>query len=59
MSAKRGRPPLPRGEAKDAKLILRMTLAERHAIDEAAQRAGLSASEWARRVLTDAAAPAF
>ena len=39
----------------DAKIILRMTLAERHAIDEAARRSGVkSAAEWARRVLLDA-----
>ena len=50
-----GRPPLPRRKVKSATLVLRMTLAERADIDKAAAVDGVNPSEWARRVLLDAA----
>lgn len=50
-----GRPPLPRRDLKQATLVLRMTLAERADIDLAAEAEGANPSEWARRVLLDAA----
>ena len=46
-----GRPRLPRGQAKGRVLSLRLTPAEKRAVDAAAQLARKSASTWARDVL--------
>lgn len=53
--ARRGRPPLPKAQVKSEKLIMRVTLDERNAMDQAAHDDGyVSASEWAREILTRA-----
>jgi len=46
-----GRPPKPEGEAKASTFSVRLTTEERARIDAAAERAGLTPSEWARQVL--------
>ena len=51
-----GRPPLSKGEAKEAVLSVRLSTEERMAIEQAAERAGRSPSEWARDALVRAAA---
>jgi len=51
-----GRPPLPKGSAKATLLSVRFTAEERAAINAAAERAALTVSDWARRVLLDNAA---
>ncbi len=53
-----GRPRLPRGEAKGAVLSVRLTSAERAAVDRAAEAAGYAPSEWARAALIRAASGA-
>ena len=50
---KRGRPKLPKGEKREV-FALRLSPAERDAIERAAHVAGLGPSEWARKVLTEA-----
>ena len=50
-----GRPRLPKGAVKASTFSLRLMPAEREAVDRAALAAGVSASEWARRVLLMAA----
>lgn len=54
--AKGGRPKLPEGAAKGSLLSVRFSDTERAALDEAAESAGESVSEWARRALLKAAA---
>ena len=47
----RGRPKLPKKDAKGAVMTVRFTKAERKAVDDAAGREGLKTSEWVRNVL--------
>lgn len=57
MSKKRprmGRPPKAPGDAKASTFSVRLRADERAAIEVAAKRAGVKASEWARQVLLDA-----
>jgi hypothetical protein len=49
-----GRPKLPRGKSRDAIVGLRITVAERAAVERAAKTSGISVSEWIRRALLDA-----
>lgn len=51
---KAGRPPLPKGDAKDEMLRIRVTPDERKAIEAAAKRKKQSASEWIRSTLNAA-----
>lgn len=44
-----GRPPLPAGEAKTARLHLALTEEERRAADAVAAAHGVHLAEWARR----------
>lgn len=44
-----GRPPLPPGEAKTARLHLALTEEERRAAEALAARHGMHLAEWARR----------
>lgn len=46
-----GRPPLPRGEAREIELRVRMNRAETERIRKAAEAAGLSVGEWVRASL--------
>jgi len=50
-----GRPAVPRKLAKATLLSVRFTEGERKLIHHAAKREGIGLSEWARRVLLDAA----
>jgi hypothetical protein len=50
-AAKRGRPPLAVGAAKDVMFCVRLTPDERAALVAAAALASLPVSEWARRAL--------
>ncbi len=50
-----GRPPLPAGEVRASTFSIRILPTERAAIERAAEREEISASEWARRVLVNAA----
>jgi predicted HicB family RNase H-like nuclease len=50
-----GRPPFPTGKAKVGVFAIRLSAEERAAIRLAAERAGLSVSEWARNELLEAA----
>ena len=50
MKAKRGRPPLKPQDKREV-FAIRLTAAERAAIEQAAKRAELSVSDWARAVL--------
>lgn len=50
-----GRPPMPEGAAKATMFAIRLTPAERAAIDAAAERAGKGVSQWAREALIAAA----
>jgi uncharacterized protein (DUF1778 family) len=50
-----GRPRLPKGAAKGAVLSVRLTAAERAAVDRAARAAGRSPSDWSRDALVKAA----
>lgn len=52
---KRGRPKLPKGERREV-FALRLSPAERIAIEGAAEAAGISVAKWARRTLIAAAA---
>jgi len=48
----RGRPKMIEGEARDTIFSIRLSIAERTVIQEAAEKAGIdSASDWARDVL--------
>ena len=51
---KAGRPPLPKGNAKDEFLRIRVTPDERKAIEAAAKAKKQSASEWIRDALNAA-----
>jgi|GEM_PF-4626475 len=52
----RGRPKMVNGEARDGIFSIRLSVAERAVIQEAAEKAGIdSASDWARDVLLAAA----
>lgn len=53
-----GRPPKAPGDAKASTFSVRLRADERAAIEAAAERAGVWASEWARRVLLEATAKA-
>lgn len=50
-----GRPPLPKGEAKDVALQSRVQPAERERYRKAAKAAGLDLSAWVRETLNRAA----
>jgi hypothetical protein len=55
MAAKKmGRPPKPKGEAKEETLTLRLTGAERRSAELAAKKAGVGVSEWARGIVVRA-----
>ncbi len=47
----RGRPKMVNGEKRDHIFSIRLTVAERTIIEEAAERAGVEASDWARELL--------
>lgn len=49
-----GRPKLPKGEFKEV-FSLRLTVAEREAVDAAARKAGKGATEWAREAMLSVA----
>lgn len=49
-----GRPPIPAAERKDVVLRHRLTKAEYRKLSAAAKRAGLSVSEYARKILSEA-----
>jgi hypothetical protein len=51
---KAGRPPLPKGEAKDVITPIRFKQDERDKFDRAAIKAGLTLSEWVRQTLRQA-----
>jgi len=53
--AKRGRPPKNAEERKELMFCVRLTAEERQVIEDAAASAGLPASQWARRLLINAA----
>jgi len=53
--ARMGRPPLPNGTAHTSVFTLKLSDAERAAIRAAAERAGVSVSQWARAALSAAA----
>ena len=56
MSArKRGRPPVAKKLAKGSLLSVRFSEAERKALEQAARRADMRLSEWARAALLTAA----
>jgi len=46
-----GRPKLPKKLAKGALLSVRFTTEERRALDAAAERDGISLSQWARKTM--------
>ena len=50
-----GRPKLPKKLAKGSLLSVRFTAEERKALDAAAEREGLSLSQWARKTMLAAA----
>jgi hypothetical protein len=50
-----GRPPLPRSEAREKYLSLRLRLDEQREVDGAIERSGKSKSDWLRDVLLGAA----
>jgi predicted HicB family RNase H-like nuclease len=49
-----GRPPLPKGEAKDVVFTLRLAENERDDLVAAAKRAGKPVTQWARVALLEA-----
>lgn len=51
--SKMGRPKLPKGEARKV-FPIRLSDPERLAVEDAAKKAGLRPSEWARNVLLSA-----
>ena len=55
MARKRGRPPVPGGEAKADYLEVRLDSAEKEAFKSAAETAGLALSAWVRERLRRAA----
>ncbi|MBA3912710.1 MAG: ribbon-helix-helix protein, CopG family [Acidobacteriales bacterium] len=46
-----GRPPLPKGEAKDSTVQVRLTAEEIRAIDSAAKATSQTRSEWIRSTI--------
>jgi predicted HicB family RNase H-like nuclease len=46
-----GRPPLPKGEVREKITPIRLQETERITFEKAAQKAGLSLSEWIRQTL--------
>lgn len=48
---KAGRPPLPKGSAKDEMLRIRITLDERRAIESKAKASKQTVSDWIRSTL--------
>lgn len=52
---KRGRPPLPKGSSREARLICRLQESEVAEIEAAARKAGKSKSDWTRDTLLAAA----
>jgi uncharacterized protein (DUF1778 family) len=50
-----GRPPLPKGEARDVVFTLRLSESERDAIAAAAKEAGKPPTQWARELLLERA----
>ena len=48
---KRGRPPLPKGEARDQVLKIRVTVAEKIAMEAEAVAVGITLSEFIRKRL--------
>ena len=52
---KLGRPPLPKGEVREKITPIRLQENERATFEKAAQKAGLSLSEWIRQSLRVAA----
>lgn len=52
--SKMGRPKLPKGETKEV-FSLRLTSGEREAVEVAAKKADLKATEWARNAMLSAA----
>jgi len=55
MGRRMGRPPLPKGDAKDVVFTLRMSVAERDELATVAKRAGQPVTQWARSVLVASA----
>jgi hypothetical protein len=53
---KYGRPKVPKNKALTPGMSVRLTAAERKAVEAAVARSGLTQSEWFRKVLTSAAA---
>ena len=53
--AKMGRPKVPKSEKKGQTLTVRLTDAERKAVDVAAKREGVPVSEWGRLAIVVAA----
>lgn len=53
---KLGRPPLPKSEVREKITPIRLQGHERAAFEKAAQKAGVSLSEWIRQTLRDAVA---
>lgn len=53
--SKRGRPPLPKGSAREGRLICRLLTTEVAEIESAAKTANQSKSEWIRETLLAAA----
>jgi hypothetical protein len=52
MKTKRGRPKLPKGEARSEIVQVRLTKAEKAAVAEKAKSAGFDISEWIRLSIT-------
>ena len=52
---KRGRPPLPEGASKEARLVCRLLESEAGEIKTAAKKVGKTKSEWIREVLLEKA----
>lgn len=53
---RRGRPPKAAGDRKEVTVRFRVTAEQREAMNQAAIRAGMSTSEWLRRLALEAAA---
>ena len=49
--ARMGRPPLPKGEAREDVFTLRLNDEERRKLEVTARRAGKPVTQWAREVL--------
>lgn len=55
MTAKMGRPKLPKSERKSGRIEIRVSASEQAAMEAAAQHASLALSEWLRDVALKAA----